>query len=114
MNPPRKSAPLLSDQQLDDLFRQATAPSPADTGAAERFLARAEFSVKQPEAAPLAAPTNTPPSRRLRLWPTLFAAAALAGVLLLRPAPPEQALSEQVLPSSAAYEVYSSAIGSEW
>ena len=84
MKPPEP----LTEQQLDDLFRQATAPSPADTGAAERFLARAEFSVKQPEAAPLAAPTNTPPSRRLRLWPTLFAAAALAGVLLLRPRAP--------------------------
>ncbi|WP_420597198.1 hypothetical protein [Deinococcus sp.] len=102
MNPPEP----LSDQQLDNLFQQARAPSPADAGAAERFLARAEL--------PLSTPIAAPPSRRLRLWPALFAAAALAGVLLLRPAPADQALPDQALPSSAAYEVYSSAIGSEW
>ena len=105
MNPPPKSSPPLTDAQLDELFQQASAPSPADAGAAERFLARAELKAEPMAATPVAAS----PSRRLRLWPAFFAAAALAGVLLLRPAP-----AEQTLPSSAAYEVYSSAIGSEW
>lgn len=84
----------MTDDDLDLLFAQARAETPADAGAADRFLARHRAAM-------------TPTARRAPLWPSLLAAAAvLAGVLVLRPAP--------ALPASAAYDVYQGALGEGW
>ena len=88
--------PPLTDHQLDDLFARVRQPGPEDEGAAERFLGR------QAQAAPRPHPT---------WWPAVLAAAALmGGLLVLRPAPADHS----PLPASAAYEAYTSALGSEW
>ena len=84
----------MTDDDLDLLFAQARAETPADIGAADRFLARHRA-------------TMPPPVRRAPLWPPLLAAAAvLAGVLVLRHAP--------TLPASAAYDVYQGTLGEGW
>lgn len=84
----------MTDDDLDFLFTQARAETPADAGAADRFLARHRAVLP-------------PPARRAPLWPPLLAAAAvLAGVLVLRPTP--------ALPASAAYDVYQDTLGEGW
>lgn len=84
----------MTDDDLDFLFAQARAETPADAGAADRFLARHRAALQ-------------PPARRAPLWPPLLAAAALfAGLLVLRPAP--------ALPASAAYDVYQGTLGEGW
>lgn len=86
----------MTDDDLDFLFAQARVQTPADAGAAERFLARHRA-------------TLAPPPRRAPLWPPLLAAAAavLAAVLVGRPAAP-------ALPASAAYDVYQGTLGEGW
>ncbi|ABF46564.1 hypothetical protein [Deinococcus geothermalis] len=89
----------MDERELDALLARVREETPADAGAAERFLAwhRAE----QGMTAPLAA------RARATFWPTLLACAAvLAGVLMLRPAP--------ALPASAAYDAYQGALGEGW
>lgn len=83
----------MTDDDLDFLFAQARVQTPADAGAAERFLARHRAAL---------------PPRRTHPWPPLLAAAAvLAGVLVGRPAAP-------ALPASAAYDVYQGTLGEGW
>ncbi|MCP2015294.1 hypothetical protein L1280_002455 [Deinococcus sp. HSC-46F16] len=84
----------MTDADLDFLLAQARAETSADTGAADRFLARHRAAL-------------LPPARRTPLWPPLLAVAAvLAGVLVLRPTP--------ALPASAAYDVYQGTLGEGW
>ncbi|MPY67093.1 hypothetical protein F8S09_10380 [Deinococcus sp. SDU3-2] len=84
----------MTDDDLDLLFAQARAETPADAGAADRFLARHRAE-------------RAAPPRRAPRWPPLLAAAAiLAGVLVLRPTP--------ALPASAAYDVYQGTLGEGW
>lgn len=89
----------MDERELDALLARVREETPADAGAAERFLAwhRAEQG------------TTAPPAARTRttFWPTLLACAAvLTGVLMLRPAP--------ALPASAAYDAYQGALGEGW
>ncbi|GGO20205.1 hypothetical protein [Deinococcus humi] len=85
----------LDPTNLDALFAQARAPTPADAGAAERFLRGHRHRRSRQRA------------RRVGWVGTLLAsAAALAGLTVLRPAPE--------LPASAAYGVYQSAWGEGW
>lgn len=84
----------MNDSDLDVLFAQARAETPADTGAADHFLTCHRATL-----------ASTP--RRALPWPPLLVAAAvLAGVLVLRPAP--------TLPASAAYDVYQGTLGEGW
>ncbi|AIZ45872.1 hypothetical protein QR90_13510 [Deinococcus radiopugnans] len=89
----------LDSPELDALFAQARAPTPADDGAAERFLSghrhrQAQYLARQR-------------ARRVGWVGTLLAsAAAVAGLTVLRPAPE--------LPASAAYGAYQSAWGDGW
>jgi|GEM_PF-2216286 len=96
---------LQTDASLDALFAAARAATPADLGAADRFLA-GRFTGDRTAAWPPAAGRRRP---TLRLWVStaLGVAATVGGLLLLRPAPAE-------LPSSAAYSVYQSALGDGW
>ena len=97
MKPPESQS--INDDQLDALFAAARMPDEADMSAAERFLSR------NPE---FRAPVSRP-RPGLRYWPAALAlAAAISGVLVLRPVPAAE------LPSSAAYDAYSSALGSDW
>ena len=100
MNDDLQPDPFLADAPLDALFAAARAPTPADLGAADRFLGR---------QAGLQADQSRRRRHQLRLWVSsaLGMAAAAGGLLLLRPAPAE-------LPSSAAYSVYQSALGDGW
>lgn len=101
MKPP-ESQPI-TDDQLDDLFAGARTPDAADLGAAERFLSR------RPDIRP---PLS--PARPRRSWPAALAlAAAISGVLLLRPTTVSELPSTE-LPSTAAYDAYASALGSDW
>ncbi|WP_019587988.1 hypothetical protein [Deinococcus apachensis] len=89
----------MNDHELDTLFAQARLETPADAGAAERFLAW-----HRSEAAP-DVPLR-PHSRSVR-WPLLLGCAALlTGAFVLRPAP--------TLPASAAYDAYQAALGDGW
>lgn len=85
----------MNDHDLDTLFAQARTQTPADEGAAGRFLSgHRQRRTRQ---------------RNIRAgWiSTLLAsAAAVAGLTVLRPAPE--------LPASAAYGVYQSAWGDGW
>ncbi|MVN87714.1 hypothetical protein GO986_13190 [Deinococcus sp. HMF7620] len=86
---------MTRPDDLETLFAQARTLSPADEGAAERFLTRFRA---------VAAPRRPRPAA---WWPTLLASAAVvAGLLTLRPAPD--------LPASAAYDAYQSAWGEGW
>lgn len=85
----------MTDHDLDQLFAAARAATPADAGAAERFLTAHRARLSH--------------GRHLRAgWVSalLASAAVLTGVVVLRP-PAE-------LPSSAAYEVYQNALGDGW
>ncbi|MHA0042580.1 hypothetical protein [Deinococcus sp. PEB2-63] len=77
---------------LDTLLAQARQLTPADLGAADRFLTRRR-----------AARTR---SRAGWLTGALASAALVAGLTVLRPTPQ--------LPSSAAYDAYQSAWGADW
>ena len=82
------------DTELDDLdtlFAAARTYTPADLGAADRFLTARRARGRQ---------------RRVWASAVLGLAAALGGLTLLRPAP--------ALPASAAYSVYHSALGEGW
>lgn len=139
-----KPPPLTDQQLDDfftHLRAPAGADLEADLGAAERFLSRQaaqtswaprvlEPTALQPTASQTrpasvginpTQPNNTQPNlnrpnpsraypHRRPQWPTWLAAAALLGgfAVLRLPA------GADPLPSSAAYEVYSSALGSEW
>lgn len=121
MKPPSFLPPTFGDTEVDDaedftldaLFEKVRQPSQADVGAAERFLSRQALTL--PEVPPSA---QTLPKRRAMWWPTLLAAAALfGGVLVLRPTPSTvlmSADSTQTLASNAAYDAYNSALGGEW
>ena len=65
-----------------------------------------------------ASPPESHPDRPLHWWTPLLAAAALfGGMLVLRPAPIPAARTttpQPVLASSAAYDAYTSALGSGW
>ncbi|GGM13569.1 hypothetical protein [Deinococcus aerophilus] len=90
----------MNDHDLDTLLARARAETPADAGAAERFLGGAALRDERARAAR---------ARHLRAgWvPALLASAAVvAGVSVLRPPP--------ALPASAAYEAYQSAWGDGW
>jgi hypothetical protein len=102
MKPPEVQP--INDDPLNDLFAAARTPDEADLGAAERFLSR------NPE---FRAPVS-PARLRVRYWPAVLAlAAAISGVLVLRPLTASE-LPGAELPSSAAYDAYSSALGSDW
>ncbi|WP_155298677.1 hypothetical protein [Deinococcus kurensis] len=81
---------------LDTLLAQARQLTPADLGAADRFLTRRR-----------AARTR---SRAGWLTGALASAALVAGLTVLRPA----AQLPGPLPSSAAYDAYQSAWGADW
>ncbi|AKH17123.1 MULTISPECIES: hypothetical protein [Deinococcus] len=81
---------------LDTLLAQARQLTPADLGAADRFLTRRR-----------AARTR---SRAGWLTGVLASAALVAGLTVLRPAAPLPG----PLPSSAAYDAYQSAWGADW
>ncbi|BBN96418.1 hypothetical protein DEIGR_100132 [Deinococcus grandis] len=81
---------------LDILLAQARQFTPADLGAADRFLTRRR-----------AARTR---SRAGWLTGALASAALVAGLIVLRPA----AQLPGPLPSSAAYDAYQSAWGADW
>ncbi|MBB5378375.1 hypothetical protein HNQ07_003881 [Deinococcus metalli] len=84
----------MTDHDLDTLFAQARALTPADEGAAGRFLA----GHRQRR------------SRQRTLWAggasALLAAAVVTGVLVGHP--------DTLLPASAAYDAYQSAAGDGW
>ena len=90
--------------ELGTLFAAARELTPADLGAAERFL------VVHAEALGRAGRQR----RALRLWAgtVLGVAAALGGLTLLGPSGLRQAPAD--LPASAAYSVYQSALGEGW
>ncbi len=129
MKPPSDPPEPFGDSALDALFAQARQPTPQDLGAAQRFLDRQKLTLLT-ETRPIETPPSppaTPPERRpnrpLHWWTPLLAAAALfGGVLVLRPTPipaaqttTAQTTSPQpVLASSAAYDAYTSALGSGW
>ena len=87
------------DHQLDALFARARQPTPADLGAAERFVLRQRRATEQRWRLGL----------RLGLSGALASAAALGGLLAFWPAP-----ASHDLPASAAYSVYRSALGDGW
>lgn len=90
----------MNDRELDRLFAQVREETPADAGAADRFLTRHRAEGVEVAVRPLI------PARPAR-WPLLFACAGLlTGVLVLRPAP--------ALPASAAYDAYQAALGEGW
>ncbi|GAA5535049.1 hypothetical protein [Deinococcus aluminii] len=94
----------MDDLELDTLLARAREETPADAGAAERFLAW-HRAVQVAEGG--AAPTPVPARHRAVWWPALFAGAAvLTGALLLRP--------PDALPASAAYDAYQGALGEGW
>ena len=121
MKPPPAHHEEFDDSDLDAVFARVRQPAQADAGAAERFLSRQRLTF--PEAA---APAQVLPRRRLNgrwpalqpaLWRTLLAAALFGGVLVVRPAPTSTSQTTQpqpLLASSAAYDAYTSALGSEW
>lgn len=86
----------LSESELDRLLAQARTLSAEDGGAAERFLNGHRTRRAQAR-------------RRQTGWLSalLASAAVVAGLSVLRPAAPD-------LPSSAAYDAYQGALGSEW
>ncbi len=90
--------------ELGTLFAAARELTPADLGAADRFLAA--------NAGMLGRAGRR--RRVLRLWAgaVLGAAAALGGLTLLGPSGPPPTPAD--LPASAAYSVYRSAIGEGW
>ncbi|GAA5514196.1 hypothetical protein Dcar01_02950 [Deinococcus carri] len=90
----------MNDAELDTLLAHARKETPADAGAADRFLAW-----HRAEQAGTALPSPAPRSRA-RWWPALLGAAVLTGALVLRPAPD--------LPASAAYDAYQGALGEGW
>lgn len=112
MKPPSALPEDIDDSDLDALFAQVRQPLDADAGAADRFLSRQALTL--PQAPPQVRILSR---RRVPWWPTLLAAAALfGGVLVLRPTPSAvlTGADTQTLASSAAYDAYSSALGSDW
>lgn len=96
----------MNDRELDRLFAQAREETPADTGAADRFLARWRAEGAAPAPAPTARLHRSWPHRN---WPALLACAAvLTGTLVLRPP------AAPALPASAAYDAYQGALGEGW
>lgn len=97
--------------ELDTLFAAAREVNGADLGAADRFLAG--WQSAQPASGP-AAPVGRTARQTvfLRASAALGLAAALSGLLVLRPAVSGMTSSE--LPASAAYSVYRSALGDGW
>ena len=95
--------------ELGTLFAAARELTPADLGAADRFLAA---NVLAANAGTLGRSGGQ--RRALRLWAgaVLGAAAALGGLTLLGPSGLRPAPAD--LPASAAYSVYQSAIGEGW
>ena len=85
----------MNDHDLDTLFARARAPTPADSGAAERFLSG--HHQRQSRGHTLRAGW----ARAL-----LASAAVVAGLTVLWPATD--------LPASAAYQAYQSAWGDGW
>ena len=87
---------LPPESELDGLLAQARVLSAQDCGAAERFLTG--HRARQAQA-----------RRRQTGWLSalLASAAVVAGLSVLRPAASD-------LPSSAAYDAYQGALGSEW
>jgi hypothetical protein len=101
---------------LGTLFAAARELNSADLGAADRFLAG--WQAARPlsdQTAPLiqAAPIKGRPRHALRVWASaaLGLAAALGGLMVVRPAPTP---TPAELPASAAYSVYQSALGDGW
>ena len=95
--------------ELGTLFAVARELTPADLGAADRFLAA---NVLAASAGTLGRSGRQ--RRALRLWAgaVLGAAAALGGLTLLGPSGLRPAPAD--LPASVAYSVYQSAIGEGW
>ncbi|MBB5236124.1 hypothetical protein [Deinococcus budaensis] len=96
----------MNDRELDDLFAQAREETPADAGAADRFLSRWRAGAVPPTPAPRPRLARGQPTRG---WPALLACAAvLTGALVLRPP------AAPALPASAAYDAYQGALGEGW
>ena len=95
---------LREPDELGALFAAARELTPADLGAADRFLVA--------NAGVLGHAGRQ--RRALRLWAgtVLGVAAVLGGLMLLSPSGLRSAPTE--LPASAAYSVYQSAIGEGW
>ena len=85
----------MNDHELDTLFAQARTPTPADRGAAARFLA----GHRQRQA-------HRRTVRAGWMAAVLASAAVMTGVLVSRP--------DVTLPASAAYDAYRSAAGDGW
>ena len=83
-----------SGDDLDALFARAAALTPADHGAAGRFLAREQ--------------TRRRHTWRVGLSSALASAAAVGGLLVFWPA------AGRELPTSEAYSAYQSALGDGW
>ena len=109
--------------ELGTLFAAARELNSADLGAADRFLSgqvtvgRVYGGQDTVQSAPgRAGPGNGRGRQRhtLRIWAStaLGLAAALGGLLVLRPASTGPTPTE--LPASAAYSVYRSALGDGW
>ncbi|WP_407540919.1 hypothetical protein Q0M94_05905 [Deinococcus radiomollis] len=105
---------------LGTLFAAASRLNSDDLGAADRFLAgqaaagRAAAGQKTVQPVPGRAAAGEGKHRHVfRVWASaaLGLAAALGGLLVLRPAP---TASPGELPASAAYSVYQSALGDGW
>ena len=101
--------------ELGTLFAAARTLNSADLGAADRFLAgrvMAGLDAVQPVLGRGAAGAGKQ-RHAFRMWASaaLGLAAALGGLLVLRPA---AGPSPSELPASAAYSVYQSALGDGW
>ncbi|SMB96239.1 hypothetical protein [Deinococcus hopiensis] len=96
----------MNERELDELFGRVREETPADAGAAERFLAWHRANLAEvPGASPPLRPL--PAARRAVWWPALLASAAvLTGALMVRPSPE--------LPTSAAYDAYQGVLGEGW
>ncbi|ULH14725.1 hypothetical protein MF271_12035 [Deinococcus sp. KNUC1210] len=92
------SSELDDSQDLDALFARAAALTPADHGAAERFLARQQTRRQH----------TARQWWRVGLSSALASAAAVGGLLVFWPAPGHD------LPTSEAYSAYQSALGDGW
>ncbi|MGY2894234.1 hypothetical protein [Deinococcus sp. UYEF24] len=104
--------------ELGALFAAASELNSADLGAADRFLAgrmaTGQVVAGQDTVQPvpgMAATGRRKQRHPFRVWASaaLGLAAALGGLLMLRPA-----ASPTELPASAAYSVYQSALGDGW
>ena len=96
--------------ELGTLFAAAGRLNSDDLGAADRFLAGQKTVQPVPGRAAVGGGKHR---HAFRMWASaaLGLAAAVSGLLVLRPAP---TASPAELPASAAYSVYQSALGDGW